>query len=140
MAYAKDLKLAAHTLEVLIDPMSRRLEAHLPSLEKALNNLIDNAVKYSAEGTVISLKAYADGDNYFISVSDQGPGIASRYQNHIFEKFCRIPEQNRHTVKGLGLGLYISRAAIEQSGGSLNLTSSQGQGCTFTIKFPLHEG
>ena len=139
-AYTKDLKLAAHTLNVLIDPLPRQVYVHIPSLEKALNNLVDNAVKYSAEGTVVSLNANSDGHDYLITISDQGPGIASIHQEHIFKKFCRIPEQNRHTVKGLGLGLYISREAIEQLGGSLTLSSKQGYGSTFTIKLPLYEG
>ncbi|RYF26938.1 MAG: HAMP domain-containing histidine kinase [Flavobacteriales bacterium] len=139
-AYSKDLKLAAHTLNVLIDPIPKHVYVYLPSLEKALNNLVDNAVKYSADGTIISLKTYSDGHFYMITISDQGPGIASIHQEQIFKKFCRIPEQNRHTVKGLGLGLYISREAIEQLGGSLTLTSKQGYGSTFTIKLPLYEG
>ena len=139
-AYSKDLRLAAHTLDVQIDLIPRQIDVHLPSLEKVLNNLVDNAVKYSAEGTVVSLKTYSDVHNYNINVSDQGQGIASVHQEHIFKKFYRIPEQNRHTVKGLGLGLYISREAIEQLGGSLTLTSKQGYGSTFTIKLPLYEG
>jgi len=140
VAYSKDLKLAAHTLSVLIDPIPKHVYVYLPSLEKALNNLVDNAVKYSAEGTVVSLKTYSDDHFYMITISDQGPGIAGIHQEQIFKKFCRIPEQNRHTVKGLGLGLYISREAIEQLGGSLTLISKQGYGSTFTIKLPLYEG
>ena len=138
-AYVKDLKLAAHKLQVRIEPEHQLIKAHLPSVEKALNNLIDNAVKYSPKGTVISLNAYVDEPEYLIEIADQGPGIARSYQEQIFSKFYRIPEQNKHTVKGLGLGLYISRQAIEQSGGRLTLTSRQGQGCTFTIKLPLNE-
>lgn len=137
--YAEDLKLAAHTLQVRIEPKHQLIKAHLPSLEKALNNLIDNAVKYSPDGTIISLTAYLSGTNYLIEVTDRGVGVASLYQEDIFNKFFRIPERNKHTVKGLGLGLYISRQAIEQSGGSVTITSKLGQGSTFTIKLPLYE-
>lgn len=138
-AYVNDIKLGAHTLKTTIDAKPQSIKTNLPGLEKALNNLIDNAVKYSPEGSVIGLSAYTDTAAYIIKITDYGPGIAANYHGLIFNKFYRIPEQNKHTVKGLGLGLYISKHTINGLGGSLTLTSKQGQGSIFTIKLPFNE-
>jgi two-component system phosphate regulon sensor histidine kinase PhoR len=137
--YVSDLHLETHVLKATINPGPQSIKTNLPSLEKALNNLVDNAIKYSPAGSVISVNGYTGTGVYIIEVIDEGPGILAPHQNQIFSKFYRIPEQNKHTVKGLGLGLYIGRQAIFRLGGSLTLTSSKGQGCTFTIKLPLNE-
>jgi two-component system phosphate regulon sensor histidine kinase PhoR len=139
LQYAKDLMLASHLLVVQIEPVRQIIKIHLPTLEKVLNNLIYNAVKYSPEGSQVTFKTYLSEGCYTIEVTDQGPGIAHTYQTQVFDKFYRIPEQNTHTVKGLGLGLYISKQAINQLGGSLTLASTLGKGCTFTIKLPMYE-
>lgn len=140
LQYTKDLMPASHPLVVQIEPARQMIKIHLPTLEKALNNLMDNAVKYSPDGSKVSFKAYSNEGCYTIEVTDQGRGIAHGHQIEVFDKFYRIPEQNKHTVKGLGLGLYISKQAINQLGGSLTLASTLGKGCTFTIKLPIYEG
>ncbi|MBB6500997.1 sensor histidine kinase [Pedobacter cryoconitis] len=136
--YAKSIFLDTHTLITDISPETFILRTHLPTLQNALNNLVENAVKYTPAGTTITLKAYS-GDNYYIEVIDKGSGIAISQQTMIFNKFYRISEQNRHTVKGLGLGLYISKHAIEQLGGHLTLKSEPGSGSTFIIQLPIDE-
>lgn len=135
--YVKDLQLFPHSLLAEIEPGQIPIKTHLPTLEKALNNLIENAVKYSPEESEVVLKAYAKGINYTIEITDKGPGIALEHQNQVFEKFYRIPEQNKHTVKGLGLGLYISKQAISSLGGRLTLISNPGKGSTFSIQLPV---
>lgn len=140
LQYTKDLMPVSHLLDINVEPGHQMIKIHLPTLEKSLNNLIDNAVKYSPEGSQITFKAYLSKGCYIIEVTDYGPGIAHNHQTDIFDKFYRIPEQNKHTVKGLGLGLYISKQAVNQLGGSLTLASTMGKGCTFTIKLPTYEG
>lgn len=134
--YVKDTALFPHSFSAEIEPGQKSIKTHLPTLEKALNNLIENAIKYSPEASDVVLKAYAKGVNYIIEIIDKGSGIALEHQSQVFEKFYRIPEQNRHTVKGLGLGLYISKQAVFSLGGSLTLISKCGKGSTFTIELP----
>lgn len=134
--YVKELMLVSHPLITAIEPECKMIKTHLPTLEKALNNLIENAVKYSPEQSEVIFKAYPTGTHYIIEITDKGPGIALENQNQVFEKFYRIPEQDKHTVKGLGLGLYISKQAILSLGGSLTLTSKRGKGSTFSIELP----
>jgi two-component system, OmpR family, phosphate regulon sensor histidine kinase PhoR len=135
--YLGDLKLENHQLSSAIEDRKTYIFTNAASLEKALNNLVENAVKYSDVGTTITFKSYGTAHEYVIEVSDQGPGIPLQYQNNIFEKFFRIGGNNLHEVKGLGLGLYLSKQAIIQLGGTITLVSKPEQGCTFSIKLPL---
>lgn len=136
--YTNDLKLRDHHLEVEIATGPRLLNTNPQLLDKALNNLVDNAVKYSPTKSLVSIHAYDTKDNYVIEIRDQGLGIELQYQQLIFDKFFRVPQQNKHNTKGLGLGLYTSRKAIIQLGGSLNYSSAE-PGSVFTIKLPLNE-
>jgi len=135
--YASDLKLAKHSLKAKIETNSNILAINVSLLDKALNNLIDNAVKYSPEGTTITLHAYSQYHSYFITITDTGIGISLKDQQRLFNKFYRAPESNVYTVKGLGLGLYISKLAVQQLNGSLSVNSKKGKGSTFIIQLPL---
>lgn len=135
--YVDDLRIADHLLEPNVIPATQPVITNTQLLDKILNNLVENAVKYSPVGSVIILKGYPSGLHYFIEVADQGPGIASDHQVNLFDKFFRVPEDNKHTVKGLGLGLYLSRKAAIAMGANLNLKSTSGAGCVFTLELPL---
>jgi two-component system phosphate regulon sensor histidine kinase PhoR len=135
--YLQDLRIVNHVLKSDILPPARTVITNTQLLDKILNNLVENAVKYSPEESVITLKGYPAGDRYLIEVADQGPGIASDYQSNLFDKFFRIPENNKHTVKGLGLGLYLSKQAAIAMGGNLSLKSASGAGCVFTLELKL---
>lgn len=137
--FSKDLVIPNHQLLIDIEDQKQLLYTNTSVLGKVLNPLLENAVKYSGIGTKIKLKAYKNNGNYLIEIIDQGPGITAEYQPYIFDKFYRVPEHNKHTVKGLGLGLYLSKTAITQLGGSISLKSKPGNGCTFIIKLPVHE-
>ena len=100
-------------------------------LGNVLNNLIDNAVKYSGDSVEIKISA-KDGK---ISVSDNGIGISSADLKHIFEKFYRSHTGNLHDVKGYGLGLYYVKSIVDRHGWTIDVTSEPGKGTTFTITF-----
>jgi len=136
--YTKNLDFVSSRLEVNIEEKDCSVLLNPGLIEKALNNLIDNAVKYTEIGTEIRLKAYLEGRNYCIDITDKGSGIDAQYIRYIFDKFYRIPEKNEHTIKGLGLGLYLSKHAIELMKGKLLVRNNQGSGCTFTIILPLY--
>ena len=101
-----------------------------------LVNLIGNAIRYSPDGSVISLSVSADQGFARISVSDQGSGIAEEDQERIFEKFERL---GRSGDGGSGLGLFISRRLAHAMGGSLTVASAAGKGSTFTLSLPARK-
>ncbi len=103
---------------------------------RVLINLLENAIKYSKPGTGrITVSAQAEDKALKVSVSDNGPGIAPRDQEHIFDKFARIRHGGR--PKGLGLGLAFCRLAIEAHGGRIWVDSKPGAGSTFSFTLPL---
>ncbi len=96
-----------------------------------LNNLIDNAIKYSGDSVAITIA----GDNKAISVADRGIGIPTRSIPYIFNKFYRVPHGNRQDVRGYGIGLYYVKSIIDKMGWAISVSSRDGEGSVFTIKF-----
>lgn len=105
--------------------------------EEVLTNVIDNAFKYSAEGTEIRVEAHVLNDKMVVSVSDEGEGITSEEMAKLFNKFQRVERDDARQTYGYGLGLYISRKFIEAMGGQLWGESQPGQGSTFSFSLPL---
>lgn len=105
-------------------------------LEQVLRNLIANAVKYSPAGSTVRLTGRAEGDYLYISVEDEGIGITTEQQEHLFEKFYRA-ESVATEVSGTGLGLTICKLIVEQHGGRIWAESEYGRGSTFTFTIPL---
>lgn len=103
-------------------------------MSSVVSTLVDNAVKYSGESVRIQLRAIRKSDKLFISVSDNGIGIAQEHQRHVFEKFYRVPYGDVHEVKGYGIGLYFAKTIVERHGGQISLNSTPGEGSTFTIE------
>ncbi|WP_416442406.1 ATP-binding protein [Leeuwenhoekiella sp. A16] len=103
-------------------------------LELALSNLISNAIKYSPENTIITLKVEKEGDFLVISVQDQGMGIPEEEQKFIFKRYFRA--QNVLTHQGTGIGLNIVQSHLNNLGGTISFISTD-TGTTFTMKIPL---
>lgn len=100
-----------------------------------LLNLIGNAIRYTPQGTRVKIDLRKRGDWAFLSVADDGEGIAPEHQKLVFEKFERLGRQGQG---GTGLGLYISRRLARAMGGDLTLESQPGEGARFTLKLPLN--
>lgn len=123
---------AEKTIEITVDiPHNLRVTADKTHLGNILNNLIDNAVKYSHESVHISIAADSTG----IFVTDNGKGIPARSLQLIFDKFYRVPRRDNDSVRGYGIGLYYVRSMVEKMGWTISVTSREGQGSVFTIKF-----
>lgn len=114
-----------------------QLQADATRLAQVFDNLISNAMKY-APNSSIEITQSADEDFAYISVKDHGVGIPPEYINRIFERFYRVPSDNI-SVRGTGLGLFISRRIVEAHHGEIAVQSELGEGTTFNIKLPLKQ-
>jgi len=151
------LKLEATNIEELLEGLANRYEIVLHkdikidyenqlsnpvlSLDKIhfaniLNNLLDNAIKYSKDHIQIAIKSFEDAKNVVIQISDNGIGIAKNHQARIFDKFYRVPTGNLHKVKGFGLGLSYVKKMVEKHGGQIEVNSELNRGSKFTIRLP----
>lgn len=101
-----------------------------------INNLLSNAVKYSEKDPVIEVEGFAENNNVFIKVADNGIGISKNDQKHVFDKFYRASTGNIHKYKGLGLGLYYVKKIAEAHGGDVTVNSKPGKGSIFTVTIP----
>jgi len=108
-------------------------------IEEVLENLLDNAVKYSPDKPVVTVVCRATGDEVIVSVSDVGMGISLREQEQIFDRFYRVGNTMTRSLQGAGLGLYICRAIIEAHGGRIWVESALHQGSTFLFSLPRFE-
>ena len=106
-------------------------------LTSVVYNLLDNAIKYSPEHPVIDINLFKQQGLVYLEVADNGIGIPSVYTQKIFEKFFRIPYNDRHQTRGYGLGLSYVAHIIGLHNGSVTVTSEEGKGSTFTVKLPL---
>ncbi len=104
-------------------------------LEQILQNLIDNAAKYTPEGSDITVAYSNDGDDYRIHIRDNGPGIPEEKLESIFDKYARL-QQTDSKVAGTGLGLAIVKAIMEEQGGQISVRNQDGGGAEFTLHFP----
>jgi signal transduction histidine kinase/DNA-binding response OmpR family regulator/ligand-binding sensor domain-containing protein len=112
------------------------------ALEKVFANLLGNAFKFTPEGGHVWWRAAAvdDGSAIEIAVVDDGPGIAGEDLPHIFKHFYRSERSVTREQPGTGLGLALAHDMVVQHGGTLRVESSEGQGCTFTVRLPLLTG
>jgi two-component system sensor histidine kinase KdpD len=117
------------------EPAIARVDA--PQVERALVNLIENALKYSPADEPVRVLVAVHGSYGVVRVIDHGPGIAGDEADRIFEPFHR--GRSAGSVRGAGLGLAIARGFVEASGGRVWVESRDGQGATFTLELPLAE-
>jgi len=106
-------------------------------IEGVIINLIDNSLKYSDKKPEINISLIDDTAYVFLAVSDNGPGIPGEYLSKVFDKFFRIPSENRHNVKGYGLGLSFAKMVMENHGGTISVQNNKKGGCSFILKFPV---
>ncbi len=119
------------------NPMVEGDEVHITNI---VNNLLDNANKYSPESPEITIRTLNDNKGVKLFVSDKGQGISNEMLNKIFDKFYRVPTGNVHNVKGFGLGLSYVKTMMEAHQGTIHVKSELNKGSTFIINLPYKHG
>jgi two-component system phosphate regulon sensor histidine kinase PhoR len=115
---------------------STTLEGDRLHLVSVIFNLVDNAIKYSAESPVINIISNSEDDKVSLIVGDGGIGVPTEYKEKIFEKFFRVPTGNLHNAKGYGLGLSYVYHVIKKHHGTIKVESEVNNGSKFIISIP----
>jgi two-component system phosphate regulon sensor histidine kinase PhoR len=117
-------------------PGDLKIFAHAVLLQRAVFNLLDNAIKYSPAHSTVRIRARSEGDEVSIAVIDEGPGIAPEHHARIFERFYRVDKSRSRKLGGTGLGLSIVKHVVLAHGGRVDLESAPGKGSAFIIRIP----
>jgi len=136
------------SIEVLAAEKGQKIEVASPDqaltaladrtlLRQAVMNLLHNAIRYSPGGSTVRILFRSRDGAAEIEVADEGPGIAPEHREKIFERFYRIDKARSRAEGGAGLGLALAKVFVEQSGGTIHLSSEVGQGSRFLIRLPL---
>jgi two-component system phosphate regulon sensor histidine kinase PhoR len=133
VAYERGLKLQSEVPEH-IPPV----RASARRVDQVLSNLVDNAIKYTPEGTV-TVKATSDDHQVTVSVSDTGIGLMPQEQTELFARFYRVENELTEGIEGTGLGLAIARSIVEQYDGRMWVQSNWQKGSTFSFSLPRDE-
>jgi two-component system sensor histidine kinase VicK len=112
------------------------MEVDTDKMMQVFDNIMNNAIKYSPEGSVINCSLKETHDNILISITDKGMGIPKKDVPHIFDRFYRVDKARARSMGGTGLGLAISKEAIEKHNGKIWVNSTEGEGTTFHILLP----
>jgi len=116
-----------------------RVAGDWDALELVINNLLDNAVKYTPAGGSVRVKMRTETDEVFVEIEDSGIGIKPEHHNRIFERFYRVDKARSRELGGTGLGLSIVKHVCKVHGGAVAVRSAPGEGSTFTVRLPLAE-
>ncbi len=139
---ADDMQLRASAqqrmLNIDIPEDLPKVAADRGSIQEVIGNLIDNAIKYSFEGGVITVKAETKGEFVEVTVTDNGVGMPPSVVKNLFHKFYRS-HRSKETVAGTGIGLYLCKAFVESHGGSISARSKENEGSTFSFTLPIYD-
>lgn len=136
----------ASSLGILAEERNQRLKVDVTDgvcvtadrlvLREAITNVVDNAIKYSAQASTIDIRVRADGGDAILTVADQGPGIAPEHRERIFDRFFRLDEARSRDSGGAGLGLAIAKWAVNVNGGHIMVDNGANGGSVFRIVLP----
>jgi signal transduction histidine kinase len=139
-SYRYQIEQQGFAFEENIDASLPKVYVDREAIARALVNLVNNALKYSADEKFLGVKLYRANGALKLEVADHGIGITRREQSKIFEKFYRTGDPLVHNTKGSGLGLSLVRHITQAHGGEIAVESTPGQGSKFTLSLPLASG
>lgn len=136
--YQFNARLKNISLVSTLEPMfSVKVDADL--IKQVFSNIVENAIKYSPEGSQVKIASKEEDGQVRVSVTDSGPGIAADEVENIFLKFYRSKEAKASPIKGSGLGLYLAKYFVDLHGGNILVESTPQQGSTFTVQLPVSQ-
>ncbi len=109
-------------------------------VEQVILNFLSNATKYSPQGGTVTVKAERNGEAVRISVTDQGIGIPEEALGKMFQRYARVESERHKGIKGIGLGLFLSKEIVEAQQGTIGVESKYGEGSTFYFTLPVASG
>ena len=115
------------------------VKADRARIDAVVLNLIDNAIKYSPKGGLVQVAVTLARNRAFVSVRDDGIGIAPEQAPRLFSRFARLDHPSTRTVGGTGLGLYLGREIARRHGGDLEFDSEAAAGTRFTLSLPRQQ-
>lgn len=133
---SESLFTSKHRFETNVNPDAVSIEADEEKLARILTNLVNNAVKYSPDGGVVTISASAEHDSLLFAVSDEGIGIPENERTAIFEKFYQIDGSRTRRMGGSGVGLFLAKQLVDAHGGEIWIESEVAQGATFFFRLP----
>ncbi len=139
----RESRVRSPSHNIVVDLPRRAMVANIDghSIRQVLDNLLDNAVKYSANGTTVTIRLRRRRGELVISVADEGKGIPPEHLDRVFERMYRVEsEPGEERVGGLGLGLAIAKGLVEAHGGRIWMESEVGKGSTCFFTLPLDAG
>jgi PAS domain S-box-containing protein len=132
------IEAAGHRLTVDLPAEPLPMDADPTRIAQVVSNLLNNAAKYTPAGGAIALKAWRDGSDAVLAVSDTGIGLEPEALDKVFEMFAQVPDASGKPQGGLGIGLSLVQSLVALHGGSVAAASEgAGQGSTFTVRLPL---
>jgi PAS domain S-box-containing protein len=131
------LRAPGHTIELNLATGLPRVRIDTKRIRQVLDNILDNAIKYSEEGTEIVISAERQDKEMLVSISDQGIGIPAEDLDKVFDRMYRAEHRTGQERGGVGLGLAICRGLVEAHGGNIWIESEEGKGTTVFFKLPL---
>lgn len=127
---------AGITIEVL---GRAKLDVDLLLFQRALSNLLSNAIAHSPQGSMVFIECSEEGESAIVAVRDSGTGIHAEHLERIFERFYRVDPSRHNSASGTGLGLAIVKSIMDSHGGQCGVRSEPGIQTTFWLRFPRHE-
>ena len=132
----EDPKKKKHTIERYFTKKDLWVEIDTDKFTQVIDNIMNNAIKYSPDGGVITTRLLETHNHVILSISDQGLGIPRKDLGRIFDRFFRVDKARSRKQGGTGLGLAISKEVINMLGGQIWVDSVEGKGSTFYISLP----
>jgi PAS domain S-box-containing protein len=129
--------LEQHTIDLECEAEPLIVAGDASRLAQVMQNLLQNALKYSLSGGQVTVRVYRQNDCAYLAISDQGIGVPEAAQAHLFQQFYRATNVEEQQIQGMGIGLYVVKEIVALHGGEITVVSREGEGSTFTVSLPL---